>query len=53
MSNKHRERIEADIDQRRDNILRTMLQTPPQPNWRPKNVRKTKKKRSNNAPRSR
>jgi hypothetical protein len=33
---------ERDTERKRDDILRTMLGTPPKPKWRPTNVRKKK-----------
>jgi hypothetical protein len=31
---------EREVERKRDDILRTMLSTPPQPNWKPTKVRK-------------
>jgi hypothetical protein len=43
MTGKSKELTEVDIDRRRDQVLHTMLNTPPQPNWKPTNVRKKKR----------
>lgn len=31
---------DPEAERKRDEVLRTMLSTPPKPNWRPTNVRK-------------
>jgi hypothetical protein len=33
---------ERETQRKRDDILRTMLSTPPKPKWRPTNIRKKK-----------
>jgi hypothetical protein len=49
MDKKRKQMSDREIEQRRDDILRTMLHTPPQPNWRPTNIRKKAKPKKENA----